>query len=178
MDLMLALTEDGVHEFLWTETLLAEWERVIVRTQRRSAESATAITTAIRQFFPEGCVAEEAYRHLVSEMPGQDPDDRHHMAAAVAGEASVILTWNRDDFPAETLAGRGIRVMDPDEYLCELIVELPREILTTVVRLAAEKRRPPLTPYDLADRFTKAGTPNFAARLRDHLSTAAGFHSR
>jgi hypothetical protein len=36
MDLMLALTEDGVHEVLWTKALLAEWERVIVREQGSS----------------------------------------------------------------------------------------------------------------------------------------------
>lgn len=35
MDLMLALTEDSVHEVLWSNALLAEWERVIVREQRR-----------------------------------------------------------------------------------------------------------------------------------------------
>jgi hypothetical protein len=34
MDLDLALTEDGVHELLWTDFLLSEWERVIVREQR------------------------------------------------------------------------------------------------------------------------------------------------
>ncbi len=31
MDVMLALTEDGMHEVLWTQALLADWERVIVR---------------------------------------------------------------------------------------------------------------------------------------------------
>lgn len=34
MDLMLGLTEDAIHEILWTETLLKEWERVIVRSGR------------------------------------------------------------------------------------------------------------------------------------------------
>ena len=49
MDIMLALTEDSVHEILWTRALLAEWERVIVREQRRSAASAAAVTAAIRE---------------------------------------------------------------------------------------------------------------------------------
>jgi excisionase family DNA binding protein len=30
MDLMLALTEDGIHDVMWTDVLLDEWERVIV----------------------------------------------------------------------------------------------------------------------------------------------------
>jgi hypothetical protein len=60
-------------------------------------------------------------------------------------------------------------VTDPDKYLCELIVELPDVVIDTVVRLAAEKRRPPLSPYDLADSLAKAGAAHFAIRLRDLL---------
>jgi predicted nucleic acid-binding protein len=110
MDLMLALTEDFVHEVLWSEALLAEWERVIVRQERRSAASAASITAAIREFFPDSEVSEAEYLHLVKNMPGDDPDDRLHMAAALAGGASAVITWNRSDFPAEPLARLGLRV--------------------------------------------------------------------
>ena len=51
MDLLLALGEDGIHEVLWTQALLDEWERVIVCERKRSSTSATQITTAIREFF-------------------------------------------------------------------------------------------------------------------------------
>ena len=109
MDLMLALTEDSVHEVLWTQALLAEWERVIVPEQRRSAASAAAITAAIREYFPENEVPEPTYAHLIDQMPGKDPDDRVHMAAAIAGGAKVIVTWNQPDFPAEALAAYGVQ---------------------------------------------------------------------
>jgi len=105
MDLMLALTEDGVHEVLWTDALLDEWERVIVRQQRRSPDSAANITTAIRDYFVDSQVAVSSYAHLVDDMPSGDPDDRHHIAAAVAGNAELIITWNRGDLPAEHLQG-------------------------------------------------------------------------
>jgi hypothetical protein len=84
-------------------------------------------------------------------MPGNDPDDREHMAAAIAGGAAVILTRNPKDFPSAPLAERGVRVMDPDAYLCELVRELPDEVANTIVRLAAEKQRPPKTGS--TDRF-------------------------
>lgn len=166
MDLLLALTEDMVHEIIWTERLLAEWRRVIVREQRRSPASAEAITCAIREYFPEGRVPEQQYAHLISTMPGEDPDDRHHMAAALMGRAHVILTWNLADFPHAPLAELGLRVTDPDTYLCELFEELPDEVTGTVVRMAAEKRRPPKTPEDLVGVLNKAGVPEFAERLR------------
>jgi predicted nucleic acid-binding protein len=170
MDVMLALTEDSVHEVLWTEALLAEWERVIVREQRRSTVSAAAITAAIREFFAECEVPESAYVHLIAQMPGGDPDDRVHMAAAIAGGAETIVTWNQADFPAEILATHGVRVCTPDAYLCELLDAWPDEVLSTVVRLAREKRRPPMTPTDLTNLIAKAGVPVFAERLQARLT--------
>ena len=35
MDLMLALSQDRIHTLLWSNRLLDEWERVIVREQHR-----------------------------------------------------------------------------------------------------------------------------------------------
>ncbi|GGM27754.1 PIN domain-containing protein [Dactylosporangium sucinum] len=169
MDLFLALSEDAVHEIMWTDALLAEWERVIVREQRRSADQAAAIVADIKSFFPENEVPESAYADLVDLMPGSDPDDRHHMAAAVAAGASHIITWNRSDFPSRALAQYGIQVTSPDDYLCDLIVDVPSEVVDAVERIARGKSRPPMTPYDLVERYSTAGAPNFAARLKDRI---------
>jgi predicted nucleic acid-binding protein len=174
MDLMLALTEDGVHEVMWSEALLAEWERVIVREQRRSAASAASVTAAIREFFPEGEVPATAYVSLVGDIPGNDPDDRVHMAAAVAVCADVIVTWNLVDFPAEPLAAQGVQVSTPDAYLCWLLRSWPKEVEAVVVRLADEKRRPRLTPLELLERLAKAGVTEFAKRLRLRLKFITG----
>jgi predicted nucleic acid-binding protein len=174
MDLMLALTEDGVHDVIWTQALLAEWERVIVREQRRSAASAAAITSAIREHFADSEVPESAYAHLIKQMPGKDSDDRVHMAAAVAGHAIAIVTWNLADFPAEALACHGVRVCTPDDYLSDLLDVWPGELLATVVRMAGEKRRPPMTPSALADSLSKAGIPAFAQRLQATLVDRKG----
>ncbi|WP_199812274.1 PIN domain-containing protein [Streptomyces bikiniensis] len=169
MDVMLALTEDSVHEIVWSERLLAEWERVIVREGRRSAESAAAVAQAVRRFFADCEIPAAAYGHLVDEMPGDDPDDRHHAAAAVAAGADALITWNLADFPAGDLAERGVRVIDPDSYLCGLYDELPHEVAETVVRLVREKRNPPVTITDTVARLAKAGLPGFADLLTRHL---------
>ncbi|MEV4618893.1 hypothetical protein AB0J74_09345 [Asanoa sp. NPDC049573] len=131
--------------------------------------SAAAITSAIRTYFAEGRVPVEAYRDLIDTMPGNDPDDRQHMAGAVVGRATVIVTWNLTDFPTTDLAAHGIRVMDPDGYLCDLIVDRRTEVVATVVRMAAEKRKPAMTAHQMAAAFARAGTRYFAARLSDRL---------
>lgn len=166
MDLVLALTEDGIHKILWTDALLDEWERVIVRSGRRSVSSAAAITAAVRKFFPDSEVPFDSYADLVAGMPGKDPDDRVHMAAAVAGRATHIVTHNLADFPAARLAEHGVTVMDPDTYLCALFGELSDEVTSTVGRLAGEKRNPPMTIVDLLGHLERAGVRRFVALVR------------
>jgi hypothetical protein len=50
MDLLLALSEDGIHDVGWTDALLNEWEDVIVRGHKRTPETAGSVTAAIRDF--------------------------------------------------------------------------------------------------------------------------------
>ncbi len=40
MDLLLALSEDGLHELIWTEALLDEWQDVILREHKRTKKAA------------------------------------------------------------------------------------------------------------------------------------------
>lgn len=99
MDLLLALSEDTVHELIWTDALLDEWEEVIVREQKRTAETAARLTSTIRDFFADSKIERTEYQHLVDEMPGTDADDHEHSAAAIAGGAHALLTRNVTDYP-------------------------------------------------------------------------------
>jgi hypothetical protein len=85
MDLVLSLAEDLLVDFVWTDELLDEWERVIVREGRRSPETARSVTEAVRRFFGSTRIGPETYRSLVGSVPGPDPDDRAHTAACAFG---------------------------------------------------------------------------------------------
>lgn len=174
MDLMPALTENAVHEIVWTERLLGEWERVIVREQQRSPDAAAAIAETVREFFGDSRVDEASYAALLPEITGPDPDDCHHMAAAIASGATCLVTWNRSDFPDGQLSQHGVMVVDPDSYLCGLLDESPEEVEATIVRMAAGKRRPPLNrPGGILEALANAGVPKFAERLRPRLGRIA-----
>ncbi len=169
MDLFLALTEDGVHQVVWTDELLDEWERVIVREQRRTPETASSVIAAIREFFADGRIDTEAYAHLIDQMPGEDLDDRPHMAAAIAGHADVLVTADRAGFPANPLRRLGVAVMDTDTYLVGLFEEFPDEVTATVVRVAGERTRPPTTPSDLLATLRGAGLRALPERVERRL---------
>lgn len=166
---MLALTEDGIHDVMWTDALLDEWERVIVESQRRSPDAAAAITATIREFFADTRIPEQSYRGLVAEVDGPDPDDNVHMAAAVAAQVQALVTWNEKDFTCDFVKRHALTVVSPDVYLCSLYEEFPAEVLATIARVAAGKHRPPMTPAEIADALARAGVSEFAYRIRPHL---------
>jgi hypothetical protein len=169
MDVLLALAEDLIIDFVWSDELLDEWERVIVREGKRSPESARSVTAAIRSYFNSGRIDPATYRHRVSETPGPDPDDRIHTAAAIAGRATVLLTKNKNDFPAEHLGKNGVTLTDADTYLRNLLRRQPVDVTRSVRRLAAEKKHPLRTPCDLVEGLRRSGATGFAERLGERL---------
>lgn len=48
------------------------------------------------------------YESLIAGLVLPDADDRHVLAAAIRCNASVIVTFNRKDFPEEALLPYGI----------------------------------------------------------------------
>jgi predicted nucleic acid-binding protein len=169
MDLFLALTENGLLQVLWTDELLDEWERVIVREDQRSAASAASVTAAIRVAFDDLRIDPMTYRHLVDTMPGPDPDDHAHSAAAVAANVDALITRDVRGFPIEELAHLGVGVVDPDTYLEELYAEFPRDIVATIADLARSKTRPPMTTSDVLDALERAGLVRFPATVSADL---------
>ena len=172
MDLLLGMAEDGIHEFIWSGDLLDEWERVIVSSMQRSAQSAASITAAIREFFADGEIPRSSYAAEIDEMPSRDVDDRKHIAAAKAGRATVLLTKNLKDFPAAPLLELSIRVLDIDSYLGEQLAASPEQLLWTASRIADEKRRPPMSLGEWLGAVARAGAPTFVARFQQLFGEA------
>lgn len=165
MDLFLALAEDRIHDVLWSDELLEEWERVIVREHQRSTDSAAAVTDAIRDFFGDFRVDPGLYRGHIGDMPGPDPDDHVHSAAAIAGRAEILVTSDEKGFPTKALRSLGLRVMDPDAYLCELLDDIGGQVVASLDGLARSKRRPPMSMDDLLQVLERAGLREFTQRV-------------
>lgn len=74
-----------------------------------SAEIACA-----RRFLTGKC--QSAWIRLLHELKLPDPDDRHVLAAAIAGHADCIVTINLQNFPAAVLGEFGLEAIDPDNF--------------------------------------------------------------
>ena len=169
MDLVLTLAEELVIDFVWTDELLSEWERVIVREGKRTPATARSVSQAVRQFFASTRIDPATYRSHVDEVPSRDPDDKAHIAACAYGGATVLLTRNERDFPRQFLAEYGVTVASADTYLTGLLRRRPSEFVQAVRQLAATKQQPVMSPCDVAANLKVAGASRLSAALRRHL---------
>lgn len=166
LDLVLRLDEAAFHEVVWTEDLLAELAAVWTAKGARSAASAQKVCDDIRRAFGGQEVPRSDYAHLVDSMPGPDPADHLHAAAAVAVAPAVLLTANTADFPAAALAERGVTVQTPDAYLCELLEAHGDALLEVVAEMAGDRRNPTMTVEEVLDALDRCGVRAFVAGLR------------
>lgn len=161
-DLVLRLAEIGMFEFLWSDHLLAEVERVLVDYKGLTGERAIYFCDCIRKAFPKGRVAPEQYLPLVASRSGPDPADHVHSAAAVAGNATIVLSADKKGYPPADIAPA--RRRDPDAFLSQLLRHYPHDIATTIDAMGASLREP-LNRTQVLDRLATAGVPKFAALL-------------
>jgi|SRR5579885_2546832 len=168
LDLLLRLDEVALHEILWTEDLLAELVETWVDHGVRSREAAERLCDDLRGAFAGQDVPRSEYADLIAAMPGDDPDDHLHAAAAVARAPATIVTRDLRDFPAEPLARLGVGVRTPDDYLNELFDEHADTVARVVEQMAAGRRRPPMTVDEVLNALAGAGVPHFARRVRQY----------
>lgn len=169
MDLILSLAEDLLLDFVWSDELLGEWERVIVREGQRSPEAAASVGSAVREFFESGRIDPACYRDRIDAVPGRDPDDRVHTAACAFGDVTVLLTRNTRDFPVDFLAQHGVMVLTADSFLSSLLRRRPSAFVDVVNEMARRRTRPPVSPCDLVAAFDGAGAKTLAAGLGRRL---------
>ncbi len=85
------------------------------------------------------------FEDLVPIIRLPDPCDRHVVAAAICGEANIILTANLRDFPARALTPHGLVAEHPDSFLARLCRETPDRFLEALERVRVRLRNPPIS---------------------------------
>jgi predicted nucleic acid-binding protein len=107
-DLFLRLAEHPrLYTPRWSEDILAEVKRTHLRKLKWPKKLAESWQQKVRANFPEAPVM--SYEPLVPKLQNQQKD-RHVLAAAIKGHASLIVTFNLKDFPETALQPWGVKV--------------------------------------------------------------------
>lgn len=126
-DFLLYSADAELITVMWSQKILSETtEHLIANVPDFTKESAVRLVDAMNRAFPFADVepGPEDFGRLASlRLP--DADDRHVIAAALAGEATMLCTANVKHFPDEQLAILGIEVITPDELIVRLVRDHP-----------------------------------------------------
>jgi predicted nucleic acid-binding protein len=167
-DLLLRLREKDLYVHVWSERILDEMSRNLVRDELQTSEQSERLVAVMRRAFPEAEAEASglAIDKLEPHMPN-DPGDRHVLAAAVVSGAEAVITFNRKHFRPEHLDDWGKDAVHPDDFLCNLADMHPAAVKDALREQSADLKRPPLTVADLLDLLQLGGVPNFVQLMRD-----------
>lgn len=108
--------EPALFRVAWSERILEEVRRTLIRKLNHTEKQANRRLQAMREAFPEAAV--DFPEELISALNCvPDPDDRHVAAAAIHSQSHAIVTGNLKHFPNESMARYNILVQSPDEFL-------------------------------------------------------------
>ena len=143
-DLLMHLAMTDLFRAKWSDMIHDEWTSNLLKNRSDlTAQQLAHTRNMMNAHVPDASVTD--FEELIPSLKLPDPNDRHVLAAAIRGQADIIVTKNLKDFPAAALAPYGIEVQHPDEFVIHLL-DLAPEVVCEAVRLHRQSlKRPPKT---------------------------------
>ncbi|MCB1354090.1 MAG: PIN domain-containing protein [Rhodobacteraceae bacterium] len=161
-EMLLGAVAAGCFEPVWSERILEEWARATRRLPVGAEAIARAEIGRMRARWPEAMAVATPEAEALISLP--DPDDRHVVAAALAGGADTLVTLNRRDFPSRTLARHGLIPRDPDSLLVEIHQD-GQGLGSVAAGVQAHAEQVSGRPQPLRTLLKRAGLPRLAKIL-------------
>ena len=111
----------------------------------------------------------QGYEGIIDSLSLPDADDRHVLAAAITGKASVIVTFNLHDFPAKALNPYGVVALAPDLFVCSLYQTQPVAIIQAARHMHQASKNPPKTREEFIDGLRRNHLTHFAEIVEAEL---------
>ncbi|HVA27924.1 MAG TPA: PIN domain-containing protein [Candidatus Baltobacteraceae bacterium] len=162
-DVLLTAAEHDLYFPLWSADVLDEMERNLVENRALTQQQTAHLREEMISAFPDSTVS--GYQPLIASMTNHE-GDRHVLAAAVRGNAEVIVTENLRHFPTAACEPYEIRPCSVDDFLSDLL-SVDHERVCDVLRSIERDRR----NLPLADLVRVIGivAPQFQRGVSFHL---------
>lgn len=154
-DFLLNMGAKGLFFPVWTETILQELERSIVRKRPELSTRVRRTMQAMDDFFWNSKVL---LKHEdLKDLTLPDRNDVHVLAAAIKSRALTIVTFNLRDFPVRILRGYGVQAMHPDVFCESMIIRNPEIVKQLFATQVVELRKPALSESQVLGELEKIG---------------------
>lgn len=146
----------------WSKHVFTEWCDVMRRKGISEVEIRKRIDRA-NHAFPDALV--NNYEELIEHLSLPDPNDRHVLAAAIKTNANLIVTNNLKDFPNTYLSKFGLKAINADDFLTDLIDINTIDALEAFKQLVLNRTNPEMDEYRVIAILRKQGLKNTADYL-------------
>jgi predicted nucleic acid-binding protein len=161
---LMFLAVPGIFRAKWSAEIHEEWiSNVLLNRPDLTREKLERTRALMDTHVPDGLVT--GYQKLIPGLNLPDPADRHVLAAAIRGKASVIITNNLKDFPASELQTYDIEAQTPDEFIRHLIDLYPAEVLRAAEDHRNNLKNPPATVEQYLALLERQGLSETVAAL-------------
>jgi|SRR5450432_1876992 len=165
-DYLLHLASLELYKPTWTKDIQEEWIRnLLINRSDLKRENLEITQDAMNSAFPDANITN--YEELISSLSLPDDKDRHILAAAIRGNADVIVTFNLKDFPPDYLKLYDIEVQDPDEFVSNIINLDKLKAENALQNQIRSLRNPPKTRDEVLQTLKKCGLTNSVSMLND-----------
>jgi predicted nucleic acid-binding protein len=169
-DILAQFCIEGLFTAKWSQDIDDEWTRNLLES-RADLTQDQVFRRRDRQriALPDWEVEKEKYQSLIEAIYLPDLNDRHVLAAAIAGHADSIVTFNIKDFPNQALDQYDIEAIHPDDFICHQLDLMPYQALTAIKHIRSRLKNPPYTADDLLDSYKRSGLIATVAKLKDAI---------
>ena len=162
-EILIGAARAGLYQPLWSARILEEWARATVKLGSGAETIARGEIAALAVAFPKAAVATNDT--LAARLWLPDANDIHVLAAAIAGGADLIVTFNAADFPRHILAEEGLARLDPDQFLLSLHARAPEQIAEVCETVRTEAERLSGEPQPMRTLLKRARLPRLGKVL-------------
>jgi len=146
-----------------------EWKRNLLINREDLTQAQLDRTSALMDNAIEDALV-TGHEVLCQGLDLPDVDDQHVLAAAIKCHASVIVTYNLKDFPADILAPFEIEALHPDDFIADLLDMDQAAVLEAVAKQRASLRNPPTSAPELLETLRALGLPQTVTHLSRYES--------
>lgn len=165
-DFLMHLALTGVYRARWSAQVHDEWKRNLLQNRADLTQEQLDRTSSLMDMaVPDALVT--GYEPLIPGLLLPDPDDRHVLAASIKCNASVIVTFNLKDFPADVLAPFDIEAMHPDEFIADLWDLDQSAVLQAAQQQRQSLKNPPMNASEYLDKLRQQQLPDTARMLSE-----------
>ena len=168
-DLFIELAVADMYRAKWTNKIHEEWIENLLRKRSDLKRENLEKTKRMINESVEDCLIED-YEDFIESLQLPDLDDRHVLAAAIKGEAQIIVTYNLKDFPNTILNKYGIEAQHPDDFFLNQTDLNLGSFLTAIKTIRFSLKKPPKSPQEYIASFRKHALVKTAEFLESYVN--------